>query len=179
MVLPKHIAASLSGTWLFLNQTKSVTPLPILQTSLTLRSTDSNGNATPSTMLGSHPVGQLIYDSQGYMSASITSTDPSHIPPNRAPNNSTQEDYALIAQHVLAYAGPLSVEWENSTATVGRLIHGPLTMSTAWNWLGTNQSRNYILTKNASASGGNDVLHLWIEAGEGTANLYWERAEPV
>lgn len=179
MVLPKHIAASLSGTWLFLNQTKSVAPLPTLCTSLIARSTDSNGNAKSSTMLGSHPVGQLIYDPQGYMSASIASTDPSHIPPNRAPNNSTQEDYALIAQHALAYAGPLSVEWENSTATAGRLIHGPLTMSTAWNWLGTNQSRNYILTRNASETNGKDLLHLWIESGGGTANLYWERAEPV
>lgn len=133
----------------------------------------------PETMLGNHAAGQIIYDPQGYMSASITSTDAEHIPPNRTPNNRTQEDYALIAQHVLAYAGPLSVEWENSTATVGRLIHGPLTMSTSWGWLGTNQSRNYVLTRNASETGGRDVLLLWTKGAEIASNIWWVRAEPV
>lgn len=85
-----------------------------------------------------------------------------------------------MAQHAIAYAGPWSVEWENSTATVGRLIHGPLTMSTAWNWLGTRQSRNYVLTRNASETGGRDLLRLWVNDGEGrTSNLWWVRAEPV
>ncbi|OAL03193.1 hypothetical protein IQ06DRAFT_315399 [Phaeosphaeriaceae sp. SRC1lsM3a] len=153
MVLPAHIAASLAGTWLFLNQT-----------------------SLPTIPLGSRPFGQIIYDARGYMSASMTSTDPEDIP-TRSPSNATTDDFALIAQRILAYAGELHVEWENSTATEGRLIHGPLSMATRWDWLGQNQSRNYLLTRNASETGGRDVLHLWVRGEKAIGRLWWVRAD--
>lgn len=126
--------------------------------------------------LGRNPVGQIIYDSRGYMSASISTTDPEHIPPDRTPNASTPEDLALLAQHILVYAGGLHVVWENSTATVGRLIHGPLTVSSRPNWLGKNQTRNYIITSNENELDGRDVLHLWLRTETDIANIYWVRA---
>jgi hypothetical protein len=138
---------------------------------------DLNGNIKPRDNFGRHPVGQIIYDPAGYMSASISSTDPEHIPPTRNPDEATDADRALMSKHSLAYSGQLHVEWENSTATVGRLTHGPLVMSSHTSWLGTNQSRNYVLTKNASETLGKDILHLWLKGSDGTANLYWMRAE--
>jgi hypothetical protein len=113
------------------------------------------------------------------MSASITSRDAEHIPPNRDPEKPTDADYALMGRHILAYSGELHVAWENSTATVGRLTHGPLIMASRWTWLGTNQTRNYIVTKNANETGGRDVLHLWLRQEEENtvANIYWVRAE--
>ncbi|KAH7071807.1 Lipocalin-like domain-containing protein [Paraphoma chrysanthemicola] len=165
MVLPKHIAATLAGTWQLLNQTP----------------TDLNGNPNPPNDLGAHPVGLLQYDARGYMSASITATEPEFLPPNRAPEDPTHDDFALAGQHILAYAGELHLQWDNSTALVGRLTHGPLLMASRPGWLGTIQTRNYIVTRNASETGGKDVLHLWArnETTKSVANIYWARAEPL
>ncbi|KAH8700043.1 Lipocalin-like domain-containing protein [Phaeosphaeriaceae sp. PMI808] len=162
MVLPHHIAISLAGTWKLLNHS----------------STDLNGNPTNLTDLGKHPAGQLIYDANGYMSASMTSTDPDQIPPNRSPAPMTQEDYILIGQHTLVYAGELHVAWENSSATVGRLTHGPLIMSNKPSWLGTNQTRNYIVTKKEKEG---DILHLWLkdEKKNMISNIFWVRGGPT
>lgn len=153
----------------------SIVRYPSLCVNSTLR-VDLDGNIKPRDNFGRHPVGQIIYDPAGYMSASISSTDPEHIPPTRDPDEATDADRALMSKHSLAYSGQLHVEWENSTATVGRLIHGPLVMSSHTSWLRTNQSRNYILTKNATETPGRDILHLWLKGSDGTANLYWVRA---
>ncbi|KAH8726950.1 Lipocalin-like domain-containing protein [Phaeosphaeriaceae sp. PMI808] len=150
MVLPHDIAVALAGTWQLLNQTRS------------------ENNGVPITDLGKHPVGLLIYDTRGYMSASMTSTDPDHIPPDRSPAPMTDADYALFGQHKLAYAGELRVMWENSTAMVGRL-------------LGTNMTRDYVVTYGAKEVGGRDVLRLWVrdEAKNSTTNIYWVRGLPT
>jgi hypothetical protein len=113
------------------------------------------------------------------MSASITSTDADHIPPVRNPDEPTDADYGLMGRHTLAYAGELHLQWENSTTTAGRLTHGPLVMASRWKWLGTNQTRNYVVTKKANETGGKDVLRLWTrdEVGGLIGNIYWMRAE--
>jgi hypothetical protein len=113
------------------------------------------------------------------MSVSVTSTDAEHIPPVRESGNASDADYALMGRHSLAYAGELHLQWENSTATAGRLTHGPLVMASLWRMLGRNQTRDYVVTKRAHETGGKDVLKLWTrDEKEGSiANIYWVRAE--
>lgn len=108
----------------------------------------------------------------------MQSTDPEHFP-TRPWANATIDDYALITQHVLAYAGELHLGWENSTATEGRVIHGPLKMATRWDWYGQNQTRNYVVTKNATETGGRDVLHIWVRGETSIGRLWWARADPT
>ncbi|KAF2034192.1 hypothetical protein EK21DRAFT_97659 [Setomelanomma holmii] len=154
MVLPKHISASLAGTWQLLNQTR----------------TDLAGNPKPSNNLGAHPIRLLHYETRGYMSASSTATEPKYLPPDRRPDDPTYDDLALIGKHTLAYAGELHV-----------LTHGPLVMASHPGWRGTNQSRNYVVTTIASATGGRDVLRLWLRNATANliANIYWMTADPI
>ncbi|OAL47404.1 hypothetical protein IQ07DRAFT_115304 [Pyrenochaeta sp. DS3sAY3a] len=159
MVLPPNLAIVLSGAWQLLNSTP----------------TYLNGTLRPPSNTGIYANGTLIYHPLGFMSANIISNTPSQIAPVR-PNNTapTDEDYILIGKHTLSYAGGLHA-WPGSNATHGTLTHGPLTMATAPKWRGTNQTRNYVLTKGGFE--GRDVLHLWLrnEEEDSIANLHWAR----
>lgn len=121
-----------------------------------------------------------MYDANGYMSASMTTTDADQYPPNRSPLPMTQEDYVLIGQHTLVYAGELHVVWENSSATVGRLTHGPVIMTNKPSWLGTSMIRNYVVIEGGEEFGGRNLLRLWSrdEAKDIVSNIYWVRAWP-
>ncbi|KAF1850808.1 uncharacterized protein K460DRAFT_382394 [Cucurbitaria berberidis CBS 394.84] len=159
MVLPQNIASVLSGAWQLLNNT----------------STYLNGTNNPAGSMGHASVGLLIYHPLGYMSANLASTDPADTPPANH-TELTDADFALIGRHSLNYAGELHV-WEGSNETVGTLTHGPLTTSSRPSWLKTNQTRNYIVSKNNFE--GRDVLHLWLrdEKQDNIANIIWARAK--
>ncbi|KAF2821032.1 hypothetical protein CC86DRAFT_470819 [Ophiobolus disseminans] len=165
MVLPKHIAAVLGGTWQHLNSTR----------------VDFNGTALAPGPLGLSPIGLLTYNPDGYMSAHMVSSDPGHIPPVRDPEPPTYEDFALVGEHSLVYAGELHVAWENSTATSGRLTHGPLKMASLASWIETSQPRNYEVTLKAHETGGRDVLRLWArdEGRHTVSTIWWVRAPPT
>ncbi|KAF2827689.1 hypothetical protein CC86DRAFT_321988 [Ophiobolus disseminans] len=162
MVLPKHIAVVLGGTWQHLNSTRFYL----------------NGTEIPPGGLGRTPIGQLSYDPNGYMSANMVSSNPKDLPPDRTPDKPTYDDFALVGEHILTYAGELHLAWENSTASSGRLIHGPLVMSSQASWLGKLQLRNYEVTLNAHETGGRDVLKLWYrnEETDNDSTIYWARA---
>lgn len=111
----------------------------------------------------------------------MTTTVPEWIAPIRNPGQPTQEDFALIGEHILVYSGEVHLAWENSTATSGRLIHGPLLMATRPSWRVASQVRDYVVTKNAAEVGGRDVLNLYYrnETSDTFASLYWARAPPT
>jgi len=154
---------------------------PSLSSSLTSRRHSLNGTDLGVGGLGHNPIGQITYDPNGYMSVGMISTTPGDIPPPRTPDKPTYDDFAKVGEHILAYAGELHIAWDNSTVTSGRLYHGPLMMSSRTSWLGTNQTRNYDVTMNATETGGRDVLHLWLrnETSDQVANLFWARAPPT
>lgn len=135
--------------------------------------TTLNGTDLGPGFLGVNPVGLLTYNPEGYMSASLGPTDPSYIPPLR--DEPTHEDFALTGEHILTYAGGLKLAWENSTATAGRVIHGPLIVSSLRIWLNTEQWRDYRVTRKAKETGGKDVLQLYALGAETFSSLFWVR----
>ena len=140
-----------------------------------------NGTDLGPGALGYNAKGLVIYDTNGYMSVSMATTTPEFIPPIRDPNEPTEEDFALVGKHILMYSGELSLAWENSTTTEGRVYHGPLLTSTQTSWIGTKQTRDYIVTKNASETGGRDILHLYSKnvTSDSIADIYWGRPPPT
>ncbi|PVI00024.1 hypothetical protein DM02DRAFT_655792 [Periconia macrospinosa] len=159
MVLPPAIAGVLAGVWVLLNNTP----------------TDLNGVPQETRPF----VGLITYLPSGYMSANLASTESDKRPRNLtypAKDGQPDSDWALVGKNTLAYAGNCSVEpW--STTTNGTLIHGPLLVADVPSWEGTNQTRNYEVTK----EGNKTVLRLWIhrEGSETIGNLYWAKLAPL
>jgi hypothetical protein len=119
------------------------------------------------------------------MSANIMSTAPQHRPAGLTwPANTTAMlyDWAIVTKTSLHYGGPLTA-LEGSGNETGRLIHGPLTVSSRPAWDGTAQARNYTLTEEVPDKEGESskkrrlVLHLWArnETSREIANLFWEK----
>jgi len=111
------------------------------------------------------------------------STGPQHHPSTLTwPANTTEMLYnwAIVAKTSLHYAGPLTA-LEGSGNVTGRLIHGPLTVSSRPSWNGTDQARNYTLSEEVvrveSGERKRLVLHLWgrNETTKEIANLFWEK----
>ncbi|EXF77918.1 hypothetical protein CFIO01_04172 [Colletotrichum fioriniae PJ7] len=132
---PTEILAILAGTYQLLNT-----------------SATRDGVAVPDRTYGSNPVGILSYSKSGFMSATITSTDPEDRPANLTfpfEDSQSDADWALVGKHSIGYAGPLRIsDAFPANATFGQVIHGPLTVANVPSMAGGSQARNYTLYEN-------------------------------
>ena len=120
----------LAGTYLLLNTSSTLNGVPI-----------------EDEAYGANPVGIITYSRSGFMSATLASTDPEDRPANLTfPPQAGQSDesWAIVAKHTLAYAGPFEVSDRiPATTTSGQIFHGPLTVANVPSWIGARQERNY------------------------------------
>ncbi|KAL1411717.1 hypothetical protein Q8F55_002683 [Vanrija albida] len=89
------ILAALAGTYSLLNTTSQ-----------------HNGTPIPDRAYGASPVGVLIYTKSGFMSATISATEPELRPANLTfpyTDEQADADWALVGKHSIGYAGHLSV----------------------------------------------------------------------
>jgi hypothetical protein len=135
-----------------------------------------NGIPIPDLAYGSAPTGILIYTSTGWMSATITATEPSLRPSNLTfpflPND-TDADWALVGKHSIGYAGPLRLsDAIPASETNGQVFHGPLSVANVPSWVGQSHRRNYTVVQ----EGGEVLLRIGSERGGGfTGVLWWKR----
>lgn len=106
------------------------------------------------------------------MTATITSTDPEDRPKGLTfPPEAGQSDadWANVARHMVAYAGPVTVgDAVPATNTSGQIFHGPLTVAHAPSWVGKMHLRNYTLYEEgrllrigSKRDGGNEGVLWW------------------
>ncbi|KAG8164325.1 hypothetical protein KVR01_006243 [Diaporthe batatas] len=162
------IIAALAGSYSLLNTTV-VTP---------------NGTVTQDQAYGAAPVGMLHYTPEGYMSATITATEPEWRPldltfPSQA--NQSDAEWAALGRHLLCYAGPLQIsDAIPANSTSGQVIHGPLVVAAIPAWVGTSQARNYTVFEDPN---GDTILRLQAPRPTGMANIFWRklpsRVEPT
>ncbi|KAF2128221.1 hypothetical protein P153DRAFT_387176 [Dothidotthia symphoricarpi CBS 119687] len=156
----KRIVAALAGTYSLVN------------TSSTL-----NGISIPDEPYGAHPVGILTYSASGYVSATITATEPEYRPALTFPYqpDDTDHDWAQIGKHSIAYAGPFHInEALPASRTDGQLFHGPLVVANVPTWVGVEHKRNYTVVKEGSET----YLRIGSERGGGYRGvLWWKRLD--
>jgi hypothetical protein len=118
-------------------------------------------------LLGTHPIGQLMYDERGYMSAQLLDADRPVFASNDWLKGTPEEVAAAFKGH-RAYFGTFEVDEKAGTVT-----HHVLGSSFP-NWIGTDNVRYYefvgkrlILKTSPMLMGGRHVIG-W---------LVWERAE--
>ncbi|KAG9205514.1 hypothetical protein G6514_008156 [Epicoccum nigrum] len=154
----KDIIAALAGTYTLVNTSSTLNNLPI-----------------PDLAYGDHPVGLLTYTPTGYMSATITASEPSLRPSNLTfpfqPTDS-DADWALVGKHSIGYAGPWRVNEElPHSKTSGQIFHGPLTVANVPSWVGNEHRRNYTVVR----EGGDTWLRIGSERGGGYRGVLWWR----
>ncbi|KAH6878740.1 Lipocalin-like domain-containing protein [Alternaria rosae] len=144
--------------------------------SLVNTSSSRNGEPIPDLPYGKAPVGLLIYTESGFMSATITATEPEFRPNLTFPYqpNDSDADWALVGKHSIGYAGPYSVNEElPATETEGQIFHGPLTVANVPTWEGQKGKRNYTIVE--VEENGEEVKYLKIgsERGNGYRGILW------
>ncbi|KAI4921479.1 hypothetical protein J4E85_008824 [Alternaria conjuncta] len=144
--------------------------------SLVNTSSSRNGEPIPDLPYGKAPVGLLIYTESGFMSATITATEPEFRPNLTFPYqpNDSDADWALVGKHSIGYAGPYSVNEElPATETEGQIFHGPLTVANVPTWEGQKGKRNYTIVE--VEENGEEVTYLKIgsERGNGYRGILW------
>ncbi|KAH3911465.1 hypothetical protein HBI56_103630 [Parastagonospora nodorum] len=154
-----EILGALAGTYTLINTTSAL-----------------NGVSIPDAAYGTAPIGILIYTSTGWMSATITATEPELRPPQLIfpfQANDTDADWALVGKHSIGYAGPLRLsDAIPANLTHGQVFHGPLTVANVPSWKGQNQRRNFTVIE----EGGETLLRIGSERGGGyTGVLWWRR----
>ncbi|KAF3002434.1 hypothetical protein E8E13_004160 [Curvularia kusanoi] len=130
---PQDIINALSGIYTLLNTSSTLNNVPI-----------------PDDAYGKAPVGLLTYTRSGYMSATITATEPAFRPNLTFPYQVTDSDadWALVGKHSIGYAGPFRVnEALPASKTEGQIFHGPLTVANVPTWQGQEHRRNYTVVK--------------------------------
>lgn len=136
-----------------------------------------NGNPIPDEAYGAAPVGLLIYTASGWMSATITATEPEFRPNLTFPYqpNDTDADWAAVGRHSIGYAGPLRLsDAIPANETNGQVFHGPLTVANVPTWVGANHRRNYTIVE----EGGEKYLKIGSERGGGyTGTLWWKKVK--
>lgn len=136
-----------------------------------------NGAPIPDAAYGSAPVGILTYSRSGYMSATITATEPELRPSLTFPFQASDldSDWALVGKHSIGYAGPFRVnEALPANRTSGQVFHGPLTVANVPTWVGTEQKRNYTVVR----EGSDTLLRIGSERGGGYRGvLWWKRVD--
>jgi hypothetical protein len=89
-----------------------------------------NGLPIPDAAYGNAPIGILIYTASGWMSATITATEPEFRPNLTFPfqPNDTDADWAAVGRHSIGYAGPLvrNVYVRNICETNTDYLYAPL-----------------------------------------------------
>lgn len=164
MVNASEILTALAGTYALVNTSSFFQGTPI-----------------PDASYGSAPVGLLIYTATGFMSATITATEPEFRPTNLTfpflPNQ-TDSDWALVGKHSIGYAGPLRVNLDlPANKTSGQVFHGPLTVANVPSMVNATQRRNYTVVREGGGNGnGSVLLRIGSERGGGfTGELWWRK----
>jgi hypothetical protein len=88
----------------------------------------------PNYPMGERPMGIIMYTPDGYMSAQLTRSHPSHFISDDW-FKATPEEYARAASTYFAYAGPFRVDEEKNIVTHIVLV------SLFPNWIGQKQQR--------------------------------------
>lgn len=136
-----------------------------------------NNVPIPDAAYGEAPVGILTYSRSGYMSATITATEPGLRPNLTFPFQPTDADadWALVGKHSIGYAGPFRVnEALPASRTEGQVFHGPLVVANVPTWVGTEQRRNYTVVR----EGRDTLLRIGSERGGGYRGvLWWKRVD--
>ncbi|KAL8369501.1 hypothetical protein RB595_000023 [Gaeumannomyces hyphopodioides] len=136
-------------------------------------STTQNGVSVPDEAYGSNPSGILVYTKSGFVTATITSTDPEDRPsgltfPPQA--GQSDADWATVARHLIAYAGPVTVsDAIPATNESGQIFHGPLTVAHVPSWVGQMHRRNYTLFE------GGRLLKIGSKRDGGNEGTLWWR----
>lgn len=115
-----------------------------------------------------------MYTSSGFMSAILTTTDPSLRPQDLtlpAQANQSDAEWADVGKHTLAYSGPF---YFNQTVphneTSGLVVHGPLITSTLPAFVGSLQRREFEFSDEFQ------TLHLTGNLGNGIVDsLFWKK----
>jgi hypothetical protein len=144
--------------------------------SLVNTSSTLNGVSIPDLPYGEHPVGILIYTATGWMSATITATEPELRPNLTFPfqANDTDADWALVGKHSIGYAGPLRISSDiPANETNGQVFHGPLTVANVPTWVGQNQRRNYTVFVREEDGAPARYLRIGSERGGGYRGVLW------
>ncbi|KAJ0382526.1 hypothetical protein COL922a_012383 [Colletotrichum nupharicola] len=159
MVNATEIIAVLAGTYTLLNT-----------------SATSNGVPVEDRVYGSNPVGILTYSKSGYVTATITSTDPEDRPANLTfpyEDSQTDADWAQVGRHSIGYAGVMRIsDAFPVTLTTGQVIHGPLTVANIPSMVGTEARRNYTLFED-----GKVLLIASQRDGGNRGELWWRRLD--
>ncbi|KZM20237.1 uncharacterized protein EKO05_0003683 [Ascochyta rabiei] len=156
----QDIVATLAGTYTLVNTSSTLNDVPV-----------------PDAAYGAAPVGILTYSKSGYMSATITATEPQLQPNLTFPFQASDldSDWALIGKHSIGYAGPFRVnEALPANKTSGQVFHGPLVVANVPTWVGTEQKRNYTVVR----EGRDTLLRIGSERGGGHKGvLWWKRID--
>lgn len=115
-----------------------------------------------------------MYSADGYMSATITSTDTEDRPSNLTfpfVEGQSDADWAKVGRHSIGYAGAISINPEvPSNNITGGIFHGPLTVANVPSMVGNVHRRNYTLIEDdegvllridSSRAGGNTGILFW------------------
>ncbi|EKD17583.1 uncharacterized protein L3040_006704 [Drepanopeziza brunnea f. sp. 'multigermtubi'] len=150
--------------------------------SLVNTSSTENDIPIPDAVYGKNPVGLLIYTASGFMSATITATEPELRPDGLTfpylPNQS-DADWALVGRHSIGYAGPLSINTDlPANETHGQLFHGPLTVANVPSMVGIEQRRNYTVFEVVEDGVKVRYVRIGSERGNGfRGELWWRRID--
>ncbi|CAN9374730.1 unnamed protein product [Alternaria alternata] len=127
--------------------------------SLVNTSSTLNGVSIPDLPYGEAPVGLLIYTATGFMSATITATEPEFRPNLTFPYqaNDTDADWARVGKHQ---------HW-------GQIFHGPLTVANVPTWVGQNHRRNYTVVEVEEEGTIVKYLRIGSERGGGYRGVLW------
>ncbi|KAF1944618.1 hypothetical protein EJ02DRAFT_340554 [Clathrospora elynae] len=160
----QEILTALAGTYTLVNTSSTLHDLPI-----------------PDEPYGAHPVGVLIYTASGYMSATITATEPFLRPNLTFPYQASDSDadWALVGKHSVGYAGPLRINPDiPASETEGQVFHGPLTVANVPTWVGAEHRRNYTVVEREEEGKSVKYLEIGSERGGGYRGiLWWKRVD--
>lgn len=128
-------------------------------------------------MWGTGAIGLITYTADGYMAATLATSDPDLLPKNvTSPpqTGQTDQDWALVGRHTLSYAGHWSInETFPSDKNSGQILHGPLTVANIPSWIGVIQRRNYVIIYN---SGKIDFLKFILVGNNGLRiEILWRK----
>lgn len=123
------IYSALAGTYSLINTTSA-----------------RDGEPIPDEAYGEQPVGIITYSKSGWMSATITASEPELRPNLTFPflPEHDDADWALVGKHSIGYAGPFTISRDIAANTThGQIFHGPLTVANVPTWVNSLQRRNY------------------------------------
>ena len=117
----------------------------------------------PNYPMGERPMGPVMYTPDGYMSAQLMRSNPSHFVSDDW-FKATPEEYGRAVSTYFAYAGPFRVDEEKSVVTHIVLV------SLFPNWIGQKQQRvrelkaiNYIFSTAAPIQAGGRSLNAYLQ----------------